>query len=432
MQFVAQSAQTSRVDLCSNDAGPLTVVMTVGAGAPTTVGQRVLEAGVGIEEGAETGGEIGVPVRIGSRLVAAFVARWPADRRRPGHARELLDLAAAIGAPRIDAMRATARDTAAAATAIPELVGVSTAIAEVRRAVSRAAAAPFAVLIEGESGVGKELVARAIHQLSVRRERRFCDVNCAALPDELLESELFGHTRGAFTGAVTDRAGLIEDADGGTLFLDEVSDLSSRAQAKLLRVLQQHEVRRVGESFSRKVDVRLVCAANRDMHAEVAAARFRADLLYRLDVVRIRVPPLRERTEDVAVLAYHFWAQVAPRVDTRATLTHGLVTALAQYHWPGNVRELQNVMAALAVAAPARGQVRASLLPKAITGAAAQTPGTLAEARRQFERRFVEAALARAGGRRARAARELGLSRQGLLKLMVRLGIAEGARTVAQ
>ncbi len=153
--------------------------------------------------------------------------------------------------------------------------------------------------LPGESGSGKELVARALHQLSARRERRFCDVNCAALPDDLLESELFGHTRGAFTGAVADRSGLIEEADGGTLFLDEVADLSPRAQAKLLRVLQQQEVRRVGATFSRKVDIRVVSAANRDMRKEVAEGRFRQDLLYRLDVIRIRVPPLRERPEDI-------------------------------------------------------------------------------------------------------------------------------------
>jgi transcriptional regulator with GAF, ATPase, and Fis domain len=281
--------------------------------------------------------------------------------------------------------------------------------------------------LPGESGVGKELVARAIHHLSPRRERRFCDLNCAALPDELLESELFGHARGAFTGAITERAGLVEEADGGTLFLDEVPDLSPRAQAKLLRVLQQQEVRRVGESFSRKVDVRIVSAVNRDMRVEAAAGRFRQDLLYRLDVIRVRVPPLRERPEDVPALAQHFWQAVAPRVGTLAVLTHQTVTALARYHWPGNVRELQNVMAALAVAAPVRGQVRPSLLPGVITGAALVRATRLTEARAQFERRFIEVALARAGGRRARAARELGLSRQGLLKMLARLGI--GARS---
>jgi len=425
LEFVGESVQTSRLDLCSNDAGPVTTVLSVGSGLRTGLGQRVLEAGITIDSQDRTGGEFGVPIRLGTRLVAALIARWPADRSRPGHAHDLLALAAAIAAPRIDAMRAAARQAASTSATIPELVGVSREIDDVRRAVARAASAPFAVLIEGESGVGKELVARAIHQLSARRERRFCDLNCAALPDDLLESELFGHARGSYTGAVADRAGLIEEADGGTLFLDEVADLSPRAQAKLLRVLQQQEVRRVGETFSRKVDVRVVSAANRDVQAEAAASRFRADLLYRLDVIRIRVPALRERPEDIGVLAQHFWAAVAPRVETRATLTHGLMTALAHYHWPGNVRELQNVMAALAVAAPARGQVRASLLPRAITGAAISSSTRLVDARQQFERRFIEAALARAGGRRTRAARELGLSRQGLLKIMVRLGIGE-------
>jgi len=423
LQFVADATHASRVDVCSMDAGPPTVVLSAGAGMPTSLGQRVLEAGITIETGGDAGGELGAPVRLGPRLVASLVVRWPADRHRPERCRDLLELAAAIAAPRIDAMRAAARHAATTATAIPELVGVSAAMADVRRAIARAASAPFAVLIEGESGVGKELVARAIHQLSPRRERRFCDLNCAALPDELLESELFGHARGAFTGAVADRAGLIEEADGGTLFLDEVADLSPRAQAKLLRVLQQQEVRRVGEGFSRKVDVRVVSAANRDIHAEAAASRFRSDLLYRLDVIRVRVPALRERPEDIPVLARHFWTTIAPRVDTRAVLTHGLITALSHYHWPGNVRELQNVMSALAVAAPARGQVRASLLPHAITGVTVTSSMRLADARQQFERRFIEAALARACGRRTRAARELGLSRQGLLKIMMRVGI---------
>jgi DNA-binding NtrC family response regulator len=425
LAFVAQSLHPSRMELCSADAGPVTPVLNIGSGLPTQLGRRVLEAGIaiGTEGNSSGGGECGVPIRLGPRLLAALCARWPADRTPPRHAREILELAAAVLAPRVDALQMDGREVSAAATTIPELVGTSQAIADVRRAVARAAAAPFAVLIEGESGVGKELVARAIHHLSPRRERRFCDINCAALPDELLESELFGHARGAFTGAVTERAGLVEEADGGTLFLDEVPDLSPRAQAKLLRVLQQQEVRRVGESFSRKVDVRIVTAANRDMRAEAAAGRFRQDLLYRLDVIRIRVPALRERPEDVAVLAHHFWRTLAPRVGTKAVLAHGTVTALARYPWPGNVRELQNVMAALAVAAPSRGQVRPSVLPAIVTGAAAVNATRLADARAEFERRFIEMALARAGGRRARAARELGLSRQGLLKMLARLGI---------
>jgi len=379
---------------------------------------------IGPEDGS-AGGERGVPIRLGPRLLGALCARWPIDRTPREDAGDILDLAAAILAPRVEGTQAAAREIASAATSIPELVGSSKAMTEVRRAVTRAASAPFTVLIEGESGVGKELVARAIHSLSPRRERRFCDLNCAALPDELLESELFGHARGAFTGAITERAGLVEDADGGTLFLDEVADLSPRAQAKLLRVLQQQEVRRVGESFSRKVDVRIVSAVNRDMRVEAEAGRFRHDLLYRLDVIRIRVPALRERPEDIPSLVHHFWNIAAARVGTHASLGHGTITALSRYSWPGNVRELQNVMSALAVAAPAHGQVRPSLLPHVISASAAGGVMTLADARAQFERRFIEMALARAAGKRARAARELGLSRQGLLKMLVRLGLGE-------
>ena len=424
LTFVAEATRASRIDVCSVDAGPVSTIVSVGAGLSTALGARVLEAGLAIgPETTEGGHEQGVPVRRGLRLVAAIVARWPADRAPAPDALELLELAAAVTCPRLEAMASAARVASAAVTAVPELVGTSAAIADVRLAIARAAAAPFAVMIQGESGVGKELVARAIHQLSPRRERRFCDVNCAALPEELLESELFGHTRGAFTGAVTDRPGLFEDADGGTVFLDELLELSPRAQAKLLRVLQQQEVRRVGETFSRKVDVRLVTAANRDASVEAEAGRFRQDLLYRIDVIRIRIPPLRDRPGDVALLAQHFWQSAAARVGTAAILTHGVLAALSRYHWPGNVRELQNVMAALAVAAPSRGSVRAQLLPSAITGAAAVTSTRLADARGQFERRAIESALARAGGNRSRAARELGLSRQGLLKMMRRIGV---------
>lgn len=424
LEFTAAEARCSRIDLSTAEAGPVSLLLSSGSGIPTRLGSRVLESGIPIGPAAsDSPSESGVPVRLGPRLLGALVARWPVDQTPPAHAADLLAVAAAVAAPRVEALLSASRESSAAAAAIPELVGRSAAISNLRRAVARAAAAPFAVLIEGESGVGKELVARAIHHLGPRRQRRFCDVNCAALPDELIESELFGHARGAFTGAVAERAGLVEDADGGTLFLDEVADLSPRAQAKLLRVVQQQEVRRVGESFSRPVDVRFVSAANRDMREEAAAGRFRQDLLYRLEVIRIRIPPLRERPEDIATLADHFWRDAAARVGTGARLTHGVFAALARYHWPGNVRELQNVLAALAVAAPARGLVRPALLPAAITGAAAVTSGRLADARAQFERRFVEVALARAGGRRSRAAREIGLSRQGLLKLMTRLGM---------
>jgi len=305
--FLLRGVRASRVDFWTADAGPATAVVSSGAGLPTHLGRRALEAGTVIgPEVVESGWETAAPVRLGPHLVGALAVRWPADRSAPVEAATSLSLACAVAAPRLESLTHAGRQVTQAATAIPELVGVSNAVTDVRRAVVRAAAAPFSVLIEGESGVGKELVARAVHQLSARRDRRFCDVNCAALPDELFESELFGHARGAFTGAVSDRAGLVEDADGGTLFLDEVADLSARAQAKLLRVVQQHEVRRVGETFSRKVDVRFVSAANRELRGEAEQGRFRQDLLYRLDVVRIRIPPLRERPEDVPPLARHF------------------------------------------------------------------------------------------------------------------------------
>jgi DNA-binding NtrC family response regulator/tetratricopeptide (TPR) repeat protein len=421
---MSSELHASRVDLLSCAAGPVTPLCSVGDGLPTRLGARVLEAAFAIGPERQGGGwEVGVPVRFGSRVVGAIACRWPIDREPPGDAAELLDLAAVVAAPRVDALLAAGREASRAATAVPELLGVSEAMAGVRKAIVRAAAAPFAVLVEGESGVGKELVARAVHHLSPRRERRFCDVNCAALPEELLESELFGHARGAFSGAVVDRAGLFEEADGGTLLLDEVADLSARAQAKLLRALQQQEVRRVGESFSRKVDVRIVAAANRDMRAEAAVGRFRQDLLYRLDVVRIHIPPLRERPADIPILAEHCWSAATARTGSHARLSPATLTELARYHWPGNVRELQNVIATLAVAAPARGCVRPAMLPAVVGAQASASSGNLAEAREQFERRFVEVALARAGGNRTQAARGLGLSRQGLLKTLARLGL---------
>jgi transcriptional regulator with PAS, ATPase and Fis domain len=304
-----------------------------------------------------------------------------------------------------------------------ELLGGTPAMAALRLSVARAAAAPFGVLIDGESGSGKELVARAIHRGSARRHKPFCTLNCAALPDDLVEAELFGHTRGAFTGAIADRPGVFEEAHGGTLFLDEVGELTPRAQAKVLRVIQDGELRRVGENVSRRVDVRIVSATNRALQQEVEAGRFRLDLRYRLDVVHITVPPLRERREDVALLAEYFWRDATQRVGSRAILGGATIAALARYDWPGNVRELQNVLAALAVRTPKRGVVPASALPPCCAEGGAGESWSLDEARRTFELSFVRAALVRTGGHRGRAASELGVTRQGLTKLMTRLGI---------
>jgi transcriptional regulator with GAF, ATPase, and Fis domain len=292
-----------------------------------------------------------------------------------------------------------------------------------RDAVARAARAPFPVLIEGESGSGKELVARAIHRLGPRRDRRFSAVNCAALTEDLLEAELFGHARGAFTGAAAERAGIFEEADGGTVFLDEVGELSPRAQAKLLRVLQEGEVRRVGENLPRRVDVRIVAATNRRLEEEVSAGRFRADLRFRLDVVRLSVPPLRDRVADIALLATHFWSDASQRVGSQATLSGEALAALSRYDWPGNVRELQNVIAWMAVHSPRRGRIGVVGLPEHIARSRSSPAATLDAAREEFERCFIRAALATAQGRRARAADALGVTRQGLSKMMRRLRI---------
>jgi two-component system response regulator AtoC len=237
-----------------------------------------------------------------------------------------------------------------------------------------------------------------------------------------VEAELFGHTRGAFTGAATERAGLFEEADGGTLFLDEVGELSPRAQAKLLRVLQEGEVRRVGENLPRRVDVRIVAATNRRLAADAVDGRFRTDLRFRLDVLRIVVPPLRERIGDIPVLAQHFWQEASARVGSRASLGPDALAALARYDWPGNVRELQNVIAWMSVHAPRRGRASAALLPAQLASSPFAT-GSFEAAREEFERRYVRAALAQAGGHRQAAARALGLSRQGLSKMLRRLGI---------
>ena len=236
---------------------------------------------------------------------------------------------------------------------------------------------------------------------------------------------MFGHSRGAFTGAMHERKGLFEEAHQGTLVLDEVGELTPRAQAKLLRAIQEGEVRRLGENLPRPVEVRIVAATNRSLRAAVEAGAFRQDLLYRLEVIRIVVPPLRARVEDIPMLASQFWREATARVGSRATLAPATLAALARYDWPGNVRELQNVMAALAVAVGGRGSVGPERLPAIIArhAAAHADGGSLDDARRVFESTFVRAALARAGGRRAQAASDLGLSRQGLAKLMARLGI---------
>jgi len=416
------------VACAGSEHGQAAMLASDGIGQPAdSVACRAIQSGLSIPPSSSRSGlEAAAPIRFGGDVVGAIACRWTADDPPEwGHAGALLAAAATAVAP---CVRALLDRRAAPQVAHPnadELLGVSGAMIALRAEIARAAPAPFPVLIEGESGSGKELVARAVHRLGPRVNRPLCALNCAALTDELIEAELFGHSRGAFTGAMHERKGLFEEAHQGTLVLDEVGELTPRAQAKLLRAIQEGEVRRLGENLPRPVEVRIVAATNRSLRAAVEAGAFRQDLLYRLEVIRIVVPPLRARVEDIPMLASQFWREATARVGSRATLAPATLAALARYDWPGNVRELQNVMAALAVAVGGRGSVGPERLPAIIArhAAAHADGGSLDDARRVFESTFVRAALARAGGRRAQAASDLGLSRQGLAKLMARLGI---------
>jgi formate hydrogenlyase transcriptional activator len=307
-----------------------------------------------------------------------------------------------------------------------ELIGASPALKEVVRQVEVVAPTDATVLLQGETGAGKECFARAVHQLSARRDRPFIAVNCAAIPAALLESELFGHERGAFTGALTQRRGRFELAHRGTLFLDEIGDLPLEVQPKPLRVLQEQEFERVGGIHTQRVDVRLVVATNRDLAQMVAAGQFRADLYYRLNVFPITVPPLRQRPEDIPLLVGHFMRryarQLGKRIDTIPAETQA---ALTSYHWPGNVRELQNVIerAVILSAGPVL-RLAWDALPQ--RGPDTGAPGrvrTLEEVEREHILSVLQDAKWVVGGPQGAAAR-LGLRRTTLLYRMERLGIS--------
>jgi DNA-binding NtrC family response regulator len=282
------------------------------------------------------------------------------------------------------------------------------------------------VLITGESGTGKERLAEALVRASRRADRPFVRFNCAAVTHELAEAELFGHARGAFTGAVKERVGVFGEADHGTLLLDEVGELTPTLQAKLLRALQEGEVRPVGEDRARRVDVRILAATNRDLKARVASGDFREDLYFRLDVVHLHIPPLRERPEDLEVLARHFLRRSEERFGT-GPLNPGdaLLERLRAHAWPGNVRELENAIESL-VALSADGRLDLSALPGrggALSGAAALTLKQRVEA---YERGVLVEALRAAGGNRSEAARTLGVSRVTLYDKLKRHGLARG------
>ncbi len=320
------------------------------------------------------------------------------------------------------------------------MVGESALVHKLREQVAMAAPTNGRVLITGENGTGKELVARGIHAQSRRRSGQFVEVNCAAIPEELIESELFGHVRGAFTGAVADRRGKFEVADGGTLFLDEIGDMTLKTQAKVLRVLQEQTMEAVGGTSRIRVDVRVVAATNKDLQAEIRAGQFREDLYFRLNVIPIFVPPLRDRQEDIPLLADHFMAEFAQEYGRRIKrLDSGAIRTLQRYAWPGNVRELRNVIERLMIMVP--GDAISSsdlsfldvpLMPSAAPGVAGPVDKlTLHEARDRFERDLILRTLAEQQGNMSRTADVLGVERSNLYLKMKTFGIAPASRAGA-
>ena len=301
---------------------------------------------------------------------------------------------------------------------IQGIVGESRAILELGDTVRKVAGYPSTVLVTGESGTGKELVARSLHELSPRAAGRFVAVNCGAIPGNLLESELFGHVRGAFTGAVRERAGLFEQADGGTLLLDEVGEMPLGLQVKLLRVLQEQRLRRVGGTKDIAVDVRVVAATARDLESEVAEQRFRDDLFYRLNVVRLRVPPLRERREDVPLLANHFIALFNDRFDKRVrSVAPPAMRVLMRAAWPGNVRQLENVIERAMLMAEG-DRIRITDLDgvdESHTIEAEVAELSIKKRVAALERELIVAALAQTEGNRSQAAKLLEISYKALV-----------------
>jgi DNA-binding NtrC family response regulator len=306
------------------------------------------------------------------------------------------------------------------------IIGRSSAVTEVFDLMEKALDNDVTVLITGESGTGKELVAKAIHYNGTRREKPFVVVNCASIPDALIESELFGHVRGAFTGALRDRRGKFESADGGTIFLDEIGDLKLELQSKLLRVLQEGEVERVGEGKPHRVDVRVIAATHKDLEGLVEKGLFREDLYYRVSVFPVHLPLLRERREDIPLLSEHFLKKHSPSLRS-AEMTGECLELLMRYDWPGNVRELENVIERAVVLSRGEPITPSHLPPKLLASKPPESPlvelpeeGIRLE---ELERSLIEKALEKAAGNRARAARLLGISRPTLIYRIEKYGM---------
>ena len=303
------------------------------------------------------------------------------------------------------------------------IVGRTAGMLAVYKQIAYAADSTAPVLIQGESGTGKELVARAIHTHSRRATKAFVPINCGAITETLLESELFGHVRGAFTGAVSDRRGVFEQAHGGTVFLDEIGEMAPAMQVKLLRVLQDGEIRPVGANRSTRIDARVVAATNVDLERAVAEQRFRRDLFYRLNVIVIRIPPLRERREDIPLLIEQFLANASMRTGRAVTISPEAVRVLTAAQWPGNVRELENTIERLVVFS--RGRIDVEDLPDTLASGPSLEERLFADLPRldELERRYVLHVLEAVGGNRSRAAEALGIDRRTLYRMAERFGI---------
>jgi two-component system response regulator AtoC len=310
------------------------------------------------------------------------------------------------------------------------IVGKSAAMERLLAQVGQVANFKTTILITGESGTGKELIARAIHQQSQRRERAFVAVNCSAIPEALLESELFGHVRGAFTSATSHKRGLFEEADGGTLLLDEIAEIPPSLQVKLLRAIQEEEIRRVGDTKTLKVDARLLAATSKDLAAEVAAGRFREELYYRLNVVNLHLPPLRERTEDIPLLLEHFLGKFAAKLGRKVEgFSTDALAYLLGYPWPGNVRELENRVERAVLLAAGPQITLAELVAAPPPAAARRAPDflpdslSIPENKAALERHLIRRALDESGGNKTRAAKLLELSYRALLMKIQEYGL---------
>jgi PAS domain S-box-containing protein len=401
-------------------------VAWVGRGeAPRLVEVNLIDA-----SGSELPVELALShVELGDEEINCVIVRDLRERKRSEQAlRTALDEVQQLKA-RIEAENSYLRDEIRSEHDFEDIVGGSDPLRRVLKHVEQVAHTDATVLILGESGTGKELIARAIHERSERKARALVKVNCAALPANLIESELFGHERGAFTGAVQRRVGRFELADHGTLFLDEVGELPVELQAKLLRVLQEGELERLGDTRTLQVDVRVLAATNQDLERAVQAGRFRQDLYYRLNVFPIRVPPLRERVEDIELLARHFAAKYAGRLGKPARpLSESMRSSLVRYAFPGNIRELENLIERAVILSDGAALELDEPLERAAPAAGPQPPGlrTLREVEVALMREALEASNWVIGGKKGAAAR-LDLAASTLRERMERYGIRRGA-----